>query len=341
MRLMKQIYYNLMMATTTLGNIKSSYGKTFNTAIANTYSSIVLSGSNLPENSFIISSNIDSNFEDTGTYSLIITDNNGLPVRLTYTIKEGNGFVKDKDNADILFLDIDNKYIVNSTYGLSVDLSNFLNDSISINENGKFTVNINNINHANSNNKGIVKIDDESIKIDENKLYIDTESLIKANNNTSTLGTISSSDDIISVNNGIVSLDQSKLPLSNEENFGLSTGDQYTIINEDDNSLSVNTQNLERGNNIDYGIIDVDNNKIISNDGKLSVNTNSLNHATYNKKGTIQIDNVSITLNENNQISINNYNKIVDDIYNLENELNNMKEKFLSLKEDILSQINE
>ena len=58
-----------------LGNIYLSYGKEFKISIANTYSNIVLSGSNLPVNSIIISSNVDDNFEDTGSYSLIATDN--------------------------------------------------------------------------------------------------------------------------------------------------------------------------------------------------------------------------------------------------------------------------
>ncbi len=76
-----------------IGNIKLSYRKQFNIAIANTYSNIVLSGSNLPANTIIISSNINENFEDTDWYSMIATDNEGNPVRLTCCIKQCNDYM--------------------------------------------------------------------------------------------------------------------------------------------------------------------------------------------------------------------------------------------------------
>ena len=49
-----------------LGYIYSSYGKHFNIGIANTYGENVLTGSNLPKNSIIISSPIDRDNEDLG-----------------------------------------------------------------------------------------------------------------------------------------------------------------------------------------------------------------------------------------------------------------------------------
>ena len=91
-----------------LGNIKESYGKQYSIATANAASYIVMNGSNLPKNSIIISSPIDNENEDMGTYSLIGVDNEGFPARLTYTIKEGNGIVTDND---ILKIDIDDNTI--------------------------------------------------------------------------------------------------------------------------------------------------------------------------------------------------------------------------------------
>ena len=80
-----------------LGYISNSYGKQFNISVANTYSYNVLNGSNLPVNSIIIASNVNENNNDTGSYSLIATDSVGSPVRLTYTIKEGNGLYYHSD----------------------------------------------------------------------------------------------------------------------------------------------------------------------------------------------------------------------------------------------------
>ena len=62
-----------------IGNIKLSYVKQFNTAIANTYSNL--------------SSNINENFEDIGSYSMIATDNEGNHVRLTYCKKQCNDYM--------------------------------------------------------------------------------------------------------------------------------------------------------------------------------------------------------------------------------------------------------
>ena len=104
-----------------LGYIASSYGKQMNISIANTYSYNVLAGSNLPINSIIIASNIDENNNDTGTYSLIATDNEGNPVRLTYTVKEGNGLYYNTDK-DYISLNIDNNVIIEKENQLSFNL---------------------------------------------------------------------------------------------------------------------------------------------------------------------------------------------------------------------------
>ena len=73
-----------------IGNIKLSYLNQFNIAFANTYSNI--------------SSNINENFEDIGSYSMIATDNEGNSVRLSYCIKQCNGLYADESNSDVLIM---------------------------------------------------------------------------------------------------------------------------------------------------------------------------------------------------------------------------------------------
>jgi hypothetical protein len=87
-----------------LGNINKSYGKPINISVANTYSTTVLNSKALPTNMIIISSPINNDGNDIGTYCLIATDNNGTGVRLSYTIQPGNGLNVDSMNGDIIKL---------------------------------------------------------------------------------------------------------------------------------------------------------------------------------------------------------------------------------------------
>lgn len=326
---------------TSLGNVKSSYGKTFSIAVANTYSNIVLSGANLPENTIIISSNVDDNNDDTGSYSLLITDNNGNPVRLTYNIIQGEGLEEDENNADVLKLNIDDKYVKYSSAGLHVDLSNFIADNVYVNDEGKFAINTDKIVYADENNKGILKVDDNTVKIDDSTLRVDTTKLALGNNFTNQYGVVSSTDGIINIDNGIVSVNENNLPISGEEEYGLSKGDEHTISVLPDSSLKVNTENLDIADETKYGIISVDSEKIVAENGKVSVNTNKLEKANYTQKGIINIDNESIVLNENNQITVNKFEEIMSDINELEQSFNDIKIKFSELKDEILAQINE
>ena len=92
-----------------LGNIQESYGKQVTIAVANTYSSTVLGSDALPKNALIIASPVvtDSHgTHDIGTYTMLMTDNFGEAVRLTYTMQEGNGLTTEPTNPDILKLTI-------------------------------------------------------------------------------------------------------------------------------------------------------------------------------------------------------------------------------------------
>ena len=327
---------------TSLGNIYSSYGKSFSVAVANTYSNVVLSSNNLPENTIIIASNVDDNYEDTGSYSLIVTDNNGSPVRLTYTIKLGNGLVEDIDNSDIISLNIDNTTIKSTSYGLSIDLRYLSNDTVFVNENGKLEIDTSKFDVASENVKGILNVDGNTIITNEDSVIsVNSENLMLSNNDTGQYGIVSSSDGNFNIENGVISLNESNLPVASNEEYGMVKGDDYTIVVNDDSSLSVNTQNLVQATNENYGITIPDDMKVSSNNGELYVNTTSLSDANSSNVGVISIDNNTIVLNDNNQITIKDNENILNSIEELSYSLNSILDKFNSLKEEILSQINE
>ena len=101
------------------------------------------------------------------------------------------------------------------------------------------------------------------------------------------------------------------------------------------------TENLDRASDDKYGITAPDNNKVMVNGGTLSVNTNNLSMANSADLGVISIDNSTIILNDDAQITIKDSDKIRNDIDSLSYSLANILEQFNSLKEEILSQINE
>jgi len=316
-----------------LGNIYLSYGHQFNIGVSNTYSYNILSGNNLPKNIIVISSPIDDENNDIGTYSLMCTDSLGNPVRLTYSIKEGNGLFVDND---VLYLNIDNETIKNSN-GLYIDLSTIYSDIV-LNENNILHIDNDKLSVISQSSRGVSKGDNNTIKNDEGMLYVDTENLQYSNNSTSTYGIITSSDDKILINNGVLSLNQDNLNKASNEEYGICHGDETTVsvIN---GKLQVNTKNLIKASESNYGIIDIDGNKILSNDGLLSINTDNLNIGDNNNIGVIDIDNSTIVLNDNNQITISYYDNIIKDIDDLRNDLNSYIIGLDKMKEDILSKI--
>lgn len=319
-----------------LGNIYLSYGKEFKISIANTYSNIVLAGSNLPVNSIIISSNIDKDFNDTGTYSLIATDAEGSPIRLTYCIKPGQGLKNIDNNSDILELRIDNKSIKNSS-GLYIDLS-FIDSQHLYLKDKKLTVNTDNLTTASSVERGILKVDGETIYVDEDTLYVNTDKLKFSDNDTSTYGIVTSTDEILTIDNGIISLNENNLPKASSENYGVIIGDNNTI-NIEDGIMNVNTVNLKSASEDTFGIIGVDAEKILSDEGVLSVDTDKLTKATNSELGTISVDGNTIVLNSEGQITVKEYSDILNNLTGLYTLLGDEINKLNEIKNDILSQI--
>lgn len=321
-----------------LGNIYLSYGKELKLSVANTYSNIILSGSNLPVNSIIISSNVDDMNNDTGTYSLIATDNDGNPVRLTYCIKPGNGLGLSDTDADVLELKIDNKSIKNSASGLTIDLS-FINSKNINKDNNILSVDIDKFPIASDNIKGLVSVDGKTILNDEDTIFINTDELQYSDNSTGIYGIVSDTDGILSIDNGIVSINEDKLPYAEADKYGTIKSDNNTV-NIEDGIITINTDRLRNANYNEYGIITVDGVKIKSNDGVLYIDTNNLEHASHTNLGTICIDGDTIKVNNKDQITISGYKDILDGLTNMSNKLNSEKAQFEDIKNSILSMIN-
>lgn len=319
-----------------LGNIRLSYGKQFNIAIANTYSNIVLAGSNLPANAIIISSNIDESLQDTGSYSIIATDNYGSPVRLTYCIKQGNGLITDDENKDVIILNIDNSTIKNIQGGLHIDLSSINENDIHVNDN-KLEVNNDLIDIAATTNRGILAIDGKTIMVDDT-LFINTDNLKYSNNETLSYGIISSSDNIMKIDNGIISVEESNIPHAGEDSIGIATADDRTLTLSE-NMFNVNTDLLDKAKDDEFGIISVDDNKIKSDKGILYVNTDNLKKATVSEKGIVSVDGHSIKSDGESKISVINYDEMLNSLEKLINNINDEYKSLDDIKNHILSQI--
>lgn len=97
-----------------VGDIEKMYGTTFNIVTTNASGTDIINtkDASLIPSSLIISSPLDANGNDLGVPTVLVTDDEGSPVRLTYVIKPGNGLVLGytytSDHADVLSLAIDN-----------------------------------------------------------------------------------------------------------------------------------------------------------------------------------------------------------------------------------------
>ena len=89
------------------------------------------------------------------------------PVRLTYTIKEGNGLYYSSDD-DTISLHIDNETIKDISLELTFDISSVNDFNIS---NKDISINMNAIPNSSKNTFGIEKIDKKTIKIDNDTIF--------------------------------------------------------------------------------------------------------------------------------------------------------------------------
>ena len=317
-----------------LGNIYNSYGQQINIAVANTYSYNVASGVNLSRNTVIISSNVDEDGNDTGTYSLFVTDNNGSPIRLTYNISQGNGLYYSQD-GDYLSLYIDNDTLISDNNQLKFNINNHLGESFSY-EGNKIELNELIIPNSSLQEFGISSIDGETINSDDDTIYVNTQALKYSNNSTSTYGIAIGDGKTIITQNGKLLVNIESFNKASSDNLGFIKGDNSTVdIN--DGVISVITNKLNLGNSEQYGIGKPDMNTIIFNsDRQITVNEDNLKIATSSTYGLSKINTDTISLN-NDKISMKDYDFIKKSIseykniyYEYKNEISKIKELLIS-----------
>ena len=252
---------------TRLSYIYSSYGKEFNIAIANTWSSYVVNSAYLPPMTMIISSPYNANTgEDIGLHSLLLTDYEGNPARLTYAMKQGNGLVIDND---IIKLEIDKSLSSNTGY-LSLDVQNLVDNASIIFEDGILKGVAENLKTSSKDDYGVIKVDDFTIKSNGGVINVETTNLDLADNESSSMGVVKvTNDSAISIYNGI---------------------------------MSINYENLSKASS-SFGIVKADGSSIVSNDGELSAQINNFPVCSPGVPGIAKEDNITLSCSQDGILS--------------------------------------
>lgn len=192
-----------------LSDIYGSYGNSFEIAVANTWSSYVVDSLGLPPSMMIISSPHDGD-EDLGMHSILVTDADGSPVRLTYGMKTGNGLVVEDD---MLKLSIDSSSMkLDSANRLSLDVSSIIDGNSIVLDNGTIKANARVLQTASKERFGVVKVDNSTIRSSAGTLTVETTSLDLANNASGDKGIIKvQRNSGFSVSKGTISVDTSAI----------------------------------------------------------------------------------------------------------------------------------
>ena len=329
-----------------LGYIENSYGKQFKIAVANTTGRNVLNGSNLPTNSLIVASDVNEYNDDIGTYSLIATDYQGKPVRLTYTINEGNGLYYNP-KKDALSLNIDNETIKDLKGKLSFDYKNSIDkETIVLNSKNKLSVNIDNLDITSSKNVGIARIDGDTLGMMDDVVHVNTANLDYSNTGSKIYGIGVGDGDTIVARNGKMSVQTQSFRKAHDNVSGIAKPDNETTYITASGKLTVKEEGLSHANIEKYGLIKADNDTININDGIIKFNMNSIPNASAGTPGFIQIDPSTINL-ENSVISVKNYDFIVSskifyssEIIKYKNRINEIRDyvnsgNILAKKDDV------
>lgn len=317
-----------------LGNIKDSYGKQINIAVANTIGENVLASTILPKNNIIISAPVDDAANDIGTYAIFVTDNNGTPIRLSYTIQPGNGLNID-NNEDIIKLSIDNKTLKESSEGtLYLSKEDLVdNNSLVVNANLNISVNTSNLNVATSENPGIIGLDEYTVKSNQDgNIYVETENLDRANENQ--IGIVTSDKKTIHIDsNGIIQVNTNNLDYGTKYAPGVVKYDGTTLYTSY-GDMKVNTAGLKYATDTTFGISKCDNSTIVVSNGIYSVNTNNLDKCSNEKFGVVKSDGITTVIN-NGILSVNDYENIINKISTIKTKIQDIKNKINKLSESV------
>ena len=241
---------------TQLGNVTKIYGQKRGTTVTNLNGETIMSSSYLKGNTFIVSAPQTINKEDIGTYSLFMTDSEGQPVRLSYTIQPGNGLVIGRDGVpadtgddlDVISMAIDNYSIKaddpDYPSAIYVKKENIIdNNTLMVvtpsDRPSCIKVITENLDHAGTTSTGfgIAKGDENTIMTYDGILYVNTRNLDYADDDSDTHGIIDANNNpyrTVRSDNGILSVWTQNLDRADVDSVGVVKPDgTYTFTNED------------------------------------------------------------------------------------------------------------
>ena len=310
-----------------IGNTTKSFGREYNISVSNLGGESILASEVLRKNTILIDAKVDNNLQDTGSYTLFVTDGNGRPVRLTYTLQPGNGLYADPNDTDVLRMQIDeNSIMADDGDELYVNKHNIIDGyTLTVNaiegdtaKRGRIAVVTAHLDPASQTSYGISKGDDITLTT-----YVDPEYPGQIRVNTQYLDTV---DDVlnrdgivrhssemsrtIEAKDGKINVLTENLVKSTESLYGISKGDETTIL-ASEGILTVNTAGLDHATNNRYGTVIGDAETITISNGKASVITAGLDTATVDNYGTVMLDGYSINVSPvNGKIEVQRFPEI-------------------------------
>ncbi len=309
-----------------LNDIHSSYGKSFGMAIANTYSYNVLNAIELPKNMVIISAP-----NDNGQHSMLVTDNEGTPIRLTYNIITGNGLV---DNNGTLSLEVDNTtFYENINKELSINVSSLVDNTTIQVASDKMSVSTQNMPKASKSSFGVMKVDGSTILSDNGRIYANTSKLDFANNKAGIYGIIKPNNAILATN-GVLSINNDIIDKATNLSYGVVKPDNNSIVS-NNGILSVNINSFRIASSTYYGISKPDNDSIYkTNQNSLKINYNALKRASENSFGLVKSDDNSIII-ENGVLGVKNYSAIQQTILTLGATIGDLDNRLKTIEDEL------
>lgn len=310
-----------------IGNTTKSFGREYNISISNLGGEQILASDVLRKNTILIDAKVDNNLEDNGSYTLFVTDANGVPVRLTYTMQPGNGLYADPNDTDVLRMCIDeNSIMADDGDELYVNKHNIIDCyTLTVNsiegdtaKRGRIGVVTAHLDPATSTSYGISKGDDITLTTYVDPEYpgqirVNTQYLDKVDDASNTDGIVRHSSEMsrtIEAVDGKLRVLTENLVKATDSLYGIAKGDENTIM-ASDGLLTVNTAGLDHADNSSYGIVKGDSTTINISDGVASVITSGLDTATVDRYGTVMLDGYSINVSPvNGKIEVQRFPEI-------------------------------
>ena len=441
-----------------LGYVEKMYGNTVNIVTTNAPGNKIISNNaetSLVKNSLIIASPTDNDNNDLNTPSIVATDFEGNPLRLTYTMMPGEGLVINSNNPDVMKMSIDKQSIITDTKGslridtkfisdpnlkeallhtlipyaddkmlrvntyplidketiklcspwlldnhefhsqgeivddyttvsdlMYVDKENLV-DNVTLNVDyslaeqaydpsgpygdinivlgtkylrnayGKLSVNTQNLTRATNTTYGIVKLDGNTIKIDNlDRIYVDTSKLQKVNSNGGpgivVVPPHDSENPIVANNAGFLQLKPEFMQKAGQNGrYGVVTVDGKTVKCSTTGVLHVETSSLNLGSATQPGILQADGKTIkADNNGIISVNSNSLGVSNSLTYGVVKFDGNTIQMKDNGQLFVPdistllaNYNTLYSTLNAVETSLSELTNEFREFKSSITNSL--